>query len=222
MEQAELVFDRSGDLAAPPGPSDVASAAIGLLRAAGHDEAILKHALSIGRSRVRRDPNNQSARRGIRLLETVIAFLGHRERVDEVGTPEEAVVGSPSDIAVIEFLGLAHTVEPCANIVSFRLGVLYPYSRDLRRVCTTFAAASRRCPEAVPMLLGDASHNVLPLSVEQLDAVTSYLASISRLYNRIAFAPGPAGSSVSIAHTMVREAMARATPFSGAQPGGAR
>jgi hypothetical protein len=83
VERAELTFVRSEDLAALPGPWDVGDLAIDLLRAASHDESTLRHALRIGRSRVRRDPADPSARRGIRLLEAVIAFLGPRQRADE-------------------------------------------------------------------------------------------------------------------------------------------
>ena len=53
MERAELICDRSGELAALVGPYDVGDVAIDLLRAADHDETTLTHALSIGRSRMR-------------------------------------------------------------------------------------------------------------------------------------------------------------------------
>ena len=53
-------------------------------RAADHDETTLTHALGIGRSRVRREPTDASARRGVLLLEAVVAFLGVKPRGDEV------------------------------------------------------------------------------------------------------------------------------------------
>jgi hypothetical protein len=87
VESAELICDRSGQLAALVGP-DVGNVAIDLLRAADHDETTLIHALAIGRSRVRREPADDSARRGVRLLEAVIAFLGVKPRGDEVGSSE--------------------------------------------------------------------------------------------------------------------------------------
>lgn len=86
MEHAELICDRSGELAALVGPHDVGNVAIDLLRAADHDETTLTHALSIGRSRVRREPADGSARRGVQLLQAVIAFLGVKPRADEVAS----------------------------------------------------------------------------------------------------------------------------------------
>ena len=86
MERAELICDRSGELAALVGPYDVGNVAIDLLRAADHDETTLTHALGIGRSRVRREPADDSARRGVQLLEAVIAFLGVKPRADEVAS----------------------------------------------------------------------------------------------------------------------------------------
>jgi hypothetical protein len=75
VERAELICDRSGELAALPGPCDLETAALDLLRAA-HDETTLSHALSIGRSRARRDPGDEATSAGVLLLEAVIAFLG--------------------------------------------------------------------------------------------------------------------------------------------------
>lgn len=86
MERAELICDRSGEMAALVGPDDVGHVAIELLRAADHDETTLTHALGIGRSRVRREPTDASARRGVRLLEAVVAFLGVKLRDDEVAS----------------------------------------------------------------------------------------------------------------------------------------
>lgn len=86
MERAELICDRSGEMAALVGPDDVGNVAIELLRAADHDETTLTHALGIGRSRVRREPTDASARRGVRLLEAVVAFLGVKPRDDEVAS----------------------------------------------------------------------------------------------------------------------------------------
>jgi hypothetical protein len=86
VERAELICDRSGELAVPVGPYDVGNVAIDLLRAADHDETTLTHALGIGQSRVRREPADDSARRGVRVLEAVIGFLGIKPRADEVGS----------------------------------------------------------------------------------------------------------------------------------------
>jgi hypothetical protein len=86
VERAELICDRSGEMAALVSPDDVGNVAIELLRAADHDQTTLIHALGIGRSRLRREPTDASARRGVRLLETVVAFLGVKPRGDEVGS----------------------------------------------------------------------------------------------------------------------------------------
>ena len=75
MEGAELVCDRSDVLAHNASP-DIAGAAIELSRAASHDDATLRHALGIGRARLRRRPNDHVARRGAQLLQDVISFLG--------------------------------------------------------------------------------------------------------------------------------------------------
>jgi hypothetical protein len=86
VERAELICDRSGEMAALVGPDDVGNVAIELLRAADHDQTTLIHALGIGRSRLRREPTDAYARRGVRLLEAVVAFLGVKARGDEVGS----------------------------------------------------------------------------------------------------------------------------------------
>jgi hypothetical protein len=130
-----------------------------------------------------------------------------------VGIPhEEAPVRSPAITAVVDFLGLSEMVEPTSgDLVAFRLGVLYPYSRDLQRVCTRFEVASQQYPDAVSLLLGQTTRAVPALSLEQFDVIASYLESIATLYNRIAFAPGPAGGSVGSAHKKVQDALAHAT-----------
>ena len=77
VEQAELIFDRSVELARTT-TTDVSGAAIDLFRAADHDEATLRHAAVIGRGRHRRTPLDRSATQGAQLLDDVIAFLGFR------------------------------------------------------------------------------------------------------------------------------------------------
>jgi hypothetical protein len=86
VERAELVCDRSSELAALAGPPDIGDLAIDLLRAADHDETILRHAMRIGRVRMERESANDSTRGGVRLLEAVIAFLSIRPRADEAGS----------------------------------------------------------------------------------------------------------------------------------------
>ncbi len=85
MEQAELIFDRSVELARTTS-IDVGGAAIDLFRAADHDEATLRHAAGIGRARHGRTPHDQSATRGAQLLDDVIAFLGFKTRRGDART----------------------------------------------------------------------------------------------------------------------------------------
>src|SRR4051812_20147631 len=79
MEGAELVCDRS-DALARCGSPDIAGAALDLSRTASHDVATLRHALGIGRARLRRRPHEHVATRGVQLLEDVISFLGVKRR----------------------------------------------------------------------------------------------------------------------------------------------
>ena len=88
MEQAELIFDRSMELARTA-TADVSGAAIDLFRAADHDEAILRHAAVIGRRRGRRTPHDRSTRRGAQLLDDVVAFLGSRARAGDARTNDD-------------------------------------------------------------------------------------------------------------------------------------
>lgn len=80
MERAEMVLDRSTDLATNMGPHDVGAIALHLLRAADHDCTTLDHALRIGMTRVRREPASRAARRAVQLLESAIGFLGPEPR----------------------------------------------------------------------------------------------------------------------------------------------
>jgi hypothetical protein len=86
-EHAQLVWARSGTLAGRVDGYDLGETAIELFRAAGNDQSTLRHALGLGRSRLRREPGDRAATRGVRLLEDVIAFLGVRRRPGEVGQP---------------------------------------------------------------------------------------------------------------------------------------
>ena len=98
MEGAELVCDRS-DVLAHGAPPDIAGAAIELSRAAGHDSATLRHALGIGRARLRRRPHDHVATRGARLLEDVISFLGVKPRGSDarVARPRTVATGGDED-----------------------------------------------------------------------------------------------------------------------------
>lgn len=83
MERAQIVLDRSSTLAATAGPPDITEAAVELLQAAG-DDTTLRHALRIGRTRLRRDPADQPAKHAVHLLESVITFLGQKPSQHEL------------------------------------------------------------------------------------------------------------------------------------------
>jgi hypothetical protein len=119
---------------------------------------------------------------------------------------------SPVVAPVVRFLGLSEVAETAwGEVASFPLGVLYPYSRDLQRVCDRFDTVLRQCPEVASLFIGEARREVAFLSPEQLEAVNSYLESIATLYERIAFAPGTAGRSVATAYRLVSDAIAHTT-----------
>jgi hypothetical protein len=119
---------------------------------------------------------------------------------------------SPTVAPVLHFLGLSEVAETAwGEKASFPLGVLYPYSRDLQRVCERFDAVTRECPEVASLFIGGTLREVATLSREQLVAVNSYLESIATLYSRIAFAPGTAGRSVATAYQLVSNAIAQRT-----------
>jgi hypothetical protein len=84
VERAELICDRSAELAALAVQPDIGDVAIDLLRAAENDKTILRHALRIGRVRIERGSGGESVRNGVRLLEAVLAFLSSKPRAAEV------------------------------------------------------------------------------------------------------------------------------------------
>jgi hypothetical protein len=83
MELAQRVLDDSCLLAAVTGPPDLAEASVRLLRSAGHDDSTLRHAVRIGRTRLRQDPVDPAIERAVDLLESVIDFLGAKPRSND-------------------------------------------------------------------------------------------------------------------------------------------
>lgn len=108
---------------------------------------------------------------------------------------------------VLRFLGLSELAHVAGSEASFPLGVLYPYSRDLQRVCTRYDAVCQESPDAASILLGEATGTVPPSSPARTGSATAFLASIATLYSRIAFAPGRAGASVGAAHRVASDAL---------------
>src|SRR5271169_705054 len=96
---------------------------------------------------------------------------------------------------LIEFLGLAGFMDDTVASPAFPLGVLYPYSADLRRVCDRYAEAVAAFPATRPLLVGVPPRSG-PSGLDQpgaANAVARYLSSIKTLKGRIDFAPGGVG-----------------------------
>jgi hypothetical protein len=113
---------------------------------------------------------------------------------------------STSVAPLTEFLGLSDFVDHTAERPSFPLGVLYPYTPDLRRVCDRYTEVSEAFPAIVPLLLGVASHGVV-VEEAAADGVSRYLSSIKALKGRIDFAPGGVGLAVGEAYRLANLAV---------------
>ena len=109
--------------------------------------------------------------------------------------------------ACVGLLGLSAWVDARdADQVSFPVGLLYPYSRDLQRVCARFDDVLREWPEAGVALTDAARRDEPAPSPQATAAAEALLESITALYDRIAFT-GPAGVFVARAHDRVSEAL---------------
>ena len=86
-ERAQLVWGRALELAEPRAQHDRFAIALSLLRAAHHDPATLAHALTLARTHLRAHADDAVARRGARILEATIAFLGVKPRTADVARP---------------------------------------------------------------------------------------------------------------------------------------
>ena len=75
MELAQLICERSTELSGANKPGELYQAAATLTRAAGQQTVVLRHAATIFRSRLRRDPTDAKATDGLRLLNKVLALL---------------------------------------------------------------------------------------------------------------------------------------------------
>jgi hypothetical protein len=110
---------------------------------------------------------------------------------------------------LVGFLGLTSVVGPSdQRALSFRLGVLYPYSADLRRVYDSYVEVITAAPDAEPLLVGDPPRVALDVPVGPL---ADYVAALAMLHDRTAFASPVTDASVEHAHASVRGAVARAT-----------
>jgi hypothetical protein len=83
-EQAQLVWRRAVDLAAPHTPRDRSVITLDLLHAAHHVPATIAHALNLGRTHLRTHPEDAFAHGGVTILETAISFLGVKPHVGDI------------------------------------------------------------------------------------------------------------------------------------------
>ena len=107
---------------------------------------------------------------------------------------------------VVRFLGLSEEATMGGDTPVFPLGLLYPYTRDLRRVCADYETLCEAHPDLASTLVGDRPGPLGALSLQEVQAVQSYMDSIATLHRRIAFAP--AGASVGAAYGLTRDRIA--------------
>ena len=87
LEAAQRVWHHSLELADHCDQLDPSDQALALLRTARHDADTMTHALGLGRSRARHPSNDETTRRGVRLLERAIAFLGVEAQPGQIARP---------------------------------------------------------------------------------------------------------------------------------------
>jgi hypothetical protein len=76
LEVAQRVWQRSLELVGAGSHLHLPDHALALARTAGHDLDTMTHALGLGRSQARHPSNEETTRRGVRLLERAISYLG--------------------------------------------------------------------------------------------------------------------------------------------------
>jgi hypothetical protein len=87
LEAAQRVWHHSLELADHCDQLDPSDQALALLRTARHDADTMTHALGLGRSQARHPSNDETTRRGLRLLERAIAFLGVEAQPGQIARP---------------------------------------------------------------------------------------------------------------------------------------
>jgi hypothetical protein len=87
LEAAQRVWHHSLELADHCDQLDPSDQALALLRTARHDADTMTHALGLGRSQARHPSNDETTRRGVRLLERAIAFLGVEAQPGQIARP---------------------------------------------------------------------------------------------------------------------------------------
>ena len=88
LEVAQLVWQRTLELARSGEQRDLSDQALALLRTARHDADTMTHALGLGRSQARHPSNDETTRRGVRILERTITYLGVRAKPGEIARDE--------------------------------------------------------------------------------------------------------------------------------------
>jgi hypothetical protein len=83
VERAELVWQRALDIAVGREPRDQSDRAVELLQTALNDPSTMAHALSLGRTHVRRNADDVVARAGVTILDAAIGFLGAKPHDSE-------------------------------------------------------------------------------------------------------------------------------------------
>jgi hypothetical protein len=86
LEVAQRVWHRSLELAGTGSDLHLPDHALALARTAGHDLDTMAHALGLGRSQARHPSNGEPTRRGVRLLERAIGYLGVRPVRGDIAT----------------------------------------------------------------------------------------------------------------------------------------
>lgn len=95
LEVAQRVWQRSLELVGAGSHPHLPDHALALARTAGHDLDTMTHALGLGRSQARHPSNAERTRRGVRLLERAIGYLGVRQVEDDVASTSRRRVRDP-------------------------------------------------------------------------------------------------------------------------------
>lgn len=101
MEIAQRVWQRSLELASTGRQLRLPDQALALARVARHDADIMTHALRLGHSRARHPTNDDTTRRGVRLLERAMAYLGVKPDLGEIARPAARPVALPQARAAL-------------------------------------------------------------------------------------------------------------------------
>ena len=88
LERAQLVWRRALAMGRGWARPDPFTDALDLLRTANHDPATLSHALAIGHTHLRLQPDDADAQAGAAILAAAIGFLGVKPRADEIAPQE--------------------------------------------------------------------------------------------------------------------------------------